>query len=113
MISYADAFPTMSVSPTPKFSGMYTTREFVDCPDDTKAMTWREMKEWLNGLKDYELDGIMLVQMGRLVFAWGRPITYEYGGPATFNPILVETKTIIHNPSEHWKELLKNLKKDE
>ena len=105
MISYADAFPLLSVSPTPKFAGISTSREYVDCPDKTKAMSYREMKEWLDGLDDRDLDSTMLVQMGRLVFAWGRPITYENGGPGTYNPILVETKTEIHETPVWWKSL--------
>ena len=105
MISYADAFPLLSVSPTPEFVGMSTSREFVNCPDKTEAMSYREMKKWLDGLDDHVLDSTMLILMGGLTFAWGRPITYKLGGPGTYNPILVETKkTVTQTPD--WRSWL-------
>jgi hypothetical protein len=105
MISYADAFPLLSVNPSPGFVGVFpTSRELIDCPDGTEAMTYREMKEWLDGLDNRVLDSTMLLNVGKLVFAWGRPITYEYDGPGTYNPILVKTKTTT------WKDWFKDIK---
>jgi len=95
MINYSEAFPTLNVRVNPGFVTVApTTTELVDIPDDTKAMTYRELKEWVNGLDEERLDQTMLLEMGRLVFAWGRPLTLERGGPGTYNPILVEKKKV-------------------
>lgn len=93
MISYADAFPLLSVSPIPKVVCI-APRSKLDIPSDIEAMTYHELKTWLDGLNEDELSQTMTLQMGRLIFAWGRPITYEMGGPGTYNPILVEKKQV-------------------